>query len=893
MLGSFEPPRLYISCYVKVNTSIMPSYVRSSISTRSTTYTATASSLLQIISLQIANWLSHRRSLFLDIRSSNIPDRPPSPQDSDSYTDSNSLEEVEASLNDLDDELEDTQHTVSLWSSSYTGSPSFVSLPSLTSPPPILQPYSSQQNHGAHRRVGVHDYSTDPRYTSLHLFWFAFAPPLAPGLPPPGRATELIAVFEAEPARSITPGPSHTRVVSSSAPFFTPAPSIATPTPKASTARSGARVTTPLSPSRTRPSMSTLLSQPPISTASGRTSPSGYTSPSTRTDTDGHIHTIKHLLLFVLARQNDDEYQHTDTNYDQHTNTINYDLHEYDDEYSARVCPQYCRPVERRLAPSGSPKDSSSSLSSSSTSKSADRKSKSKRASGDDEPPLPALPIHDDGLFGPRARTPSLRRAQSASLRSVRASRHGNGAQGVRGRPVCEERARPAGGRTSACSGNVHAPPPFRRQRCQALLYPHLLLLSWLAPGGRRGIVGLDLISSSVQSTPSLGPPAAREDVGTVAAREQSGVDTLAGLLVPFQMVYEDSGQRLAAESLFCRDRSGEAVHCPLTLAESSAGSSVLDADESVNESESAGSEGSKPSRTASIRKILSVDSAASASSIGSNGCRSTVFVPPLSELPEISGGGREGAGGGVDAHICADCYPRTPSGTRTVTGSWTPTGTHTSGEFARTETPTATYTSDYTRSEPPTGTCTFTDTTGTGLRRAQSLVSSHHTGTVADSVIANGEYVYPGDPRAITGRGARGRGGRRASMGEVDLEGSGNGSSDDVFLSADSRSAGSSQASSGTGRYQSGSSLGSGTGIRRSGTLLSHVFSGSPIRTTTFTIAGSSLSDRGPGSASMLGDSHSDYSGSQSDKTYSSYSYASGTLSGTGTTRTGPSTLF
>jgi hypothetical protein len=31
--------------------------------------------------------------------------------------------------------------------------------------------------------------------------------------------------------------------------------------------------------------------------------------------------------------------------------------------------------------------------------------------------------------------------------------------------------------------------------------------------------------------------------------------------------------------------------------------------------------------------------------------------------------------------------------------------------------------------------------------------VSSHHTGTVDDSVIAGGEYVYPGDPRAITGR--------------------------------------------------------------------------------------------------------------------------------------------
>ncbi|KAJ7901184.1 hypothetical protein B0H14DRAFT_2555961 [Mycena olivaceomarginata] len=30
---------------------------------------------------------------------------------------------------------------------------------------------------------------------------------------------------------------------------------------------------------------------------------------------------------------------------------------------------------------------------------------------------------------------------------------------------------------------NMHAPPPFRWQHCQVLLYQHLLLLSWLAPG--------------------------------------------------------------------------------------------------------------------------------------------------------------------------------------------------------------------------------------------------------------------------------------------------------------------------------------------------------------------------------------------------------------------------
>jgi hypothetical protein len=57
-----------------------------------------------------------------------------------------------------------------------------------------------------------------------------------------------------------------------------------------------------------------------------------------------------------------------------------------------------------------------------------------------------------------------------------------------------------------------------------------------------------------------------------------------------------------------------------------------------------------------------------------------------------------------------------------------------------------------------------------------------------------------------------------------------------------------------------------------------------------TFTVTPSSLSYRGLGSASMLGDLHSDYSGSQSQSgsgsgsegTYSSYSYASNTSTGT-----------
>ncbi|KAJ7082836.1 hypothetical protein B0H15DRAFT_992896, partial [Mycena belliarum] len=69
------------------------------------------------------------------------------------------------------------------------------------------------------------------------------------------------------------------------------------------------------------------------------------------------------------------------------------------------------------------------------------------------------------------------------------------------------------------------------------------------------------------------------------------------------------------------------------------------------------------------------------------------------------------------------------------------------------------------------TQTRTQSDTTRTQMtdvRREPLFVSSHHTGTVDNSVISGGEYVYPGDPRAIGGR-RRGLGARRGSMGELD----------------------------------------------------------------------------------------------------------------------------
>lgn len=120
---------------------------------------------------------------------------------------------------------------------------------------------------------------------------------------------------------------------------------------------------------------------------------------------------------------------------------------------------------------------------------------------------------------------------------------------------------------------NVHAEPPYRWQRCQALLYRHTLLLSWLAPSapslpgsstGRaplgRAVVQLDLVNCfAVESALSLSHPRARDDVGAIAAREQDALSQselgLVESLVPFWMVYGDGVERLACDSLVQRLR--------------------------------------------------------------------------------------------------------------------------------------------------------------------------------------------------------------------------------------------------------------------------------------------------------------------------------------------------
>ncbi|KAJ7057023.1 hypothetical protein C8F01DRAFT_1153102 [Mycena amicta] len=855
---------------------------------------------------------------FTDLSTMTRPDSP-----DDSYTDSNSLEEVEATLNDLEDEMDDTENAVSAWTSSYTGSPSFVSLPSFASPPPLPQHTRlskiSERTEEATVQSRPSSMATRPP-PSPEMRRSVFAPSAHsrastdPGLPPPGRATELIAVFESSPGHSrttSTPGPS----ARSPSPFFTPAHSISELSSTATHAQGfystfgsrpasptkSSRVTSPpvpTTPSRTRPSMSTLLSQPPLST-SGRASPSAFSrTTDTRTDTYTDTYTNTRTDTYTTRT---DTFTPSNT-YPQTTSS-------YNDTQSRTTT---TTPPSLRRPPQGSPRSPLASVRNivalwkertptrpggNSPSASSSDKTSSK-SSEHPLPPLPADQPSSEDLFAIRRLADdaaSLRSGRSPSLRSARSGANPPSLN------IAELNQYAQSNEPPLHIGllwflNVHAPPPYRWQRCQALLYSNLLLLSWIAPGGGRGVVGLDLVNcTAVQSMPSPGHPSARDDVGSVAARLQSeagepGVDTLVDLLVPFQMIYEDGVERLAAESLLERqkwvNRIWEAVHRPPTGDESSAGSSAGDADESGS------ARSSKIARSESIRTILSIDSADSHRSASSNGSRSTVFLPPIADIPDISSGesstsSSRGYRRGTGTYTPSEAWTRTFTPTGTRTGTFTPT---------RTET----YTTDYSRTYTPTDVDTQTQTETTGVRRQPSLVSSHHTGTVDDSVITGGEYVYPGDPRVIVGH-RRGLGARRGSMGQLDEEyHRSSGSSDDVFLSADSQSRSSASSASASRTSASGTSY----TPQRSGTLYSSNTVGlrtgtgtfsltaSPSRTGgPFSIGPSSLSYRGPGSASasMREDSQSDYSGSdvQSDS-YSSYSYSSASgLTGTGSPRT------
>ncbi|KAG8815563.1 hypothetical protein FRC18_001453 [Serendipita sp. 400] len=93
----------------------------------------------------------------------------------------------------------------------------------------------------------------------------------------------------------------------------------------------------------------------------------------------------------------------------------------------------------------------------------------------------------------------------------------------------------------------------FRWIKCKAVLFGSPLQLTWVEARGGEAIIGLDLLNfHEVHSVPSPSHTSAWDDIGNLAARAQAlneGPDSRIGDLCPFQMLYEDSVERLGAES--------------------------------------------------------------------------------------------------------------------------------------------------------------------------------------------------------------------------------------------------------------------------------------------------------------------------------------------------------
>ena len=99
---------------------------------------------------------------------------------------------------------------------------------------------------------------------------------------------------------------------------------------------------------------------------------------------------------------------------------------------------------------------------------------------------------------------------------------------------------------------HVHRQEPYIWVRCRAVLFRTHLQLSWIERGGGRAIVNLDLLNChEVRSVPAPFHQAAWGDLGSVAARQQGHVQgfDLANELCPFQLLYADGVERVAAGS--------------------------------------------------------------------------------------------------------------------------------------------------------------------------------------------------------------------------------------------------------------------------------------------------------------------------------------------------------
>ncbi|KAG9080929.1 hypothetical protein FRC06_005993, partial [Ceratobasidium sp. 370] len=162
---------------------------------------------------------------------------------------------------------------------------------------------------------------------------------------------------------------------------------------------------------------------------------------------------------------------------------------------------------------------------------------------------------------------------------------------------------------------NVHALPPFEWLRAQAVLYPNVLILTWIAPTGGRGVVTLDLVNcTEVWSVPSPSHPSARDDVGSVAARLQS--PELAETLCPFQLLYADGVERLGTDTARERVCWVGAIWEVLATISRAPTCAVTE-------------------RSASLTVLLQRSSSVRSSS--SEGSASTRFVPPFETIPEMA----------------------------------------------------------------------------------------------------------------------------------------------------------------------------------------------------------------------------------------------------------------
>ena len=190
----------------------------------------------------------------------------------------------------------------------------------------------------------------------------------------------------------------------------------------------------------------------------------------------------------------------------------------------------------------------------------------------------------------------------------------------------------------------MHAPLPYRWQRCEAVLYTNILLLSWIVQGGGRGIVTLDLLNcTEVRSVASPTHPSTQDDVGTLAAKAQTANAQAEGFgelglmetLCPFQLFYSDGVERLGAESARERVRWVSAIWCVSFMSAILLAHDVFR--EVLDRSVTVSDRSETQSPTESMRTIRSMASASTNSSSAVSGSRSTTFLPPMDTIHEIS----------------------------------------------------------------------------------------------------------------------------------------------------------------------------------------------------------------------------------------------------------------